>query len=58
MYEFKDNANHTFIWKSASAGLEMNDDGTFTGKITGKIKEHSEYNGRKQTVLTRVKAVA
>lgn len=58
VYEFKDSSNHTFIWKSASAGLEMAEDGTFKGRIKGTIKEHSEYNGRKQTVLTRVKAVA
>ncbi len=37
--------------------LDTNDDGIFMGKIKGKIKELNEYNGKKQTVLTRVKAV-
>ena len=56
IYEFRDNLNHVFIWKTSKV-LDTNDDGIFTGTIKGTIKELNEYNGKKQTVLTRVKAV-
>lgn len=54
VYQFTDNANHVFIWKS-SCDIPLNDEGLFKGSIKGTIKEHSEYRGIKQTVLTRVK---
>lgn len=57
IYEFKDSANHVFIWKSQKE-IQLDDGGQFRGTISGTIKEHSEYNGTKQTVLTRCKAEA
>lgn len=57
IYEFKDSANHVFTWKSQKE-IELNDDGQFYGRISGTIKAHEEYNGTKQTVLTRCKAEA
>ena len=56
VYQFTDNANHVFIWKTAN-DIPLNDDGIFNGVISGTIKEHSEYKGTKQTVLTRVKVI-
>lgn len=56
VYQFTDNANHVFIWKTAK-DIPLNDDGIFNGVISGTIKEHSEYKGTKQTVLTRVKVI-
>lgn len=45
---------HTFIWKTSKFMCdEINEGDTIT--ISGTIKEHSEYNGIKQTVLTRCK---
>lgn len=52
IYKFTDSKGNTLVWKTASGNLEE-------GKrylITGKIKDHSEYDGDKQTVLTRCKA--
>ena len=40
-----------FIWKTSSGSM---DKGSHV-KVSGKIKEHSEYKGVKQTVLTRCK---
>ena len=56
IYQFTDNANHVFIWKTAK-DIPLNDDGIFNGTISGSIKEHKEYKGTKQTVLTRVKVI-
>lgn len=56
VYQFTDNANHVFIWKTAN-DIPLNDDGIFKGTIKGTVKEHSEFNGIKQTVLTRVKVI-
>lgn len=57
IYEFKDSANHVFIWKSQKE-IQLNDGGQFRGTISGTIKAHEEYNSTKQTVLTRCKAEA
>lgn len=40
------------IWKTSTASLE---DVQNSATITGTIKEHSEYRGERQTVLTRCK---
>lgn len=40
-----------FVWKTSSGDM---DKGSHV-KVSGKIKEHSEYRGIKQTVLTRCK---
>ena len=55
IYEFKDEEGHIFIWKT-SVDVETND-GVFEGTIRATIKEHNEYNGMKQTVITRAKVV-
>lgn len=49
IYRFVDTENNIYIWKTTK-----HLDGEFT-KITGTVKELSEYNGIKQTVLTRCK---
>ena len=49
IYKFEENGN-VFIWKTSTY---LNPDKIY--KISGKIKEHSEYKGLKQTVLTRCK---
>lgn len=49
IYRFLDSENNVFIWKTTK---RLN--GEFT-EITGTVKELSEYNGIKQTVLTRCK---
>ena len=57
IYIFEDADGHQFKWNTSSGfgtSLEKED----VIKIKGTIKEHSEYNGIKQTVLTRCKLVA
>lgn len=48
-----DAENHSFVWFASSTALEVGQ--TYTIKAT--IKNHSEYKGAKQTVLTRCKVV-
>ena len=50
MYKFTDNDGNVFIWITP-CGVETDK----TMKLTGTVKEHSEFNGVKQTVLTRCK---
>ena len=51
VHNFKDAAGNILIWKtSACSGFEKD-----TLRIKGTIKAHDEYNGIKQTVLTRCK---
>lgn len=62
VFKFVDKDNHVFIWKTSSGFAADNQDridneGVYTGKIKAKIKEHSEYKGEKQTIITWVKAV-
>lgn len=51
LYKFTDENNNVCIWYS-SKGL---DDEDLVDTVTGTVKDHSEYNGVKQTVLTRCK---
>lgn len=51
VYTFKDDAGHALVWKT-SVILE---DEINEFHLKGTIKEHSEYRGIKQTVLTRCK---
>ena len=53
---FKDEAGNTLIWKTASGMKVSADKQVLT--IKGTIKNHQEYNGINQTVLTRVKVIA
>ena len=50
-YIFETKEKNTLVWRTTSAYL---DDGT-EYHITGTVKEHSEYNHVRQTVLTRCK---
>ena len=54
VYKFTDNEGHIFVWKTAT-DVNTNDDGVYTGTITGTIKAHDTYNNEKQTVVTRCK---
>lgn len=64
IYKFVDANNNVFIWKTGNDIIEndKNGDSVYiadmeTITITGTVKEHNEYNGEKQTVLTRCKVV-
>ena len=47
-----DESGNVAVWKSSSARLETG----VTYDVKGTVKEHSDYNGTAQTVLTRCKA--
>ena len=54
IHNFLDESGNKFVWKSTCyVGI---DDGE-SAQVTGTIKDHSEYKGEKQTVLTRCKIV-
>ena len=48
LYKFTDEAGNVYVWKSSKC-VEIKDGMT----VKGSVKEHSEYNGVKQTVITR-----
>lgn len=52
IYKFTDAEGNTLIWKTGKP-LHIETGNAVT--VKGTIKEHSEYNGDKQTVLTRCK---
>lgn len=59
LYAFTDSEGHHFIWKTASwpdSMTKVNEGDSIV--LKGTIKEHNEYKGCKQTVLTRCKIVA
>ena len=51
LYSFIDTEGHTYIWYASKfiANPEK------VTAISGRVKDHSEYRGIKQTVLTRCK---
>jgi len=61
IHRFVDDAGNVLIWKTSKGlyyGVEGYDDGFEKGsrcRIKGTVKEHQEYRGDKQTVLTRCK---
>lgn len=56
LYLFEDSENHVFTWKtSVGFGVDLENGTEIT--IKGTIKEHKEYKGTRQTVLTRCKMV-
>lgn len=57
IYIFEDSDGHQFKWNT-STGFSTSLEKEEVIKINATIKEHSEYNGIKQTVLTRCKLVA
>lgn len=52
IYKFADENGNTIVWKTSKA-LELNEGQQY--EVKGTIKEHNEYKGDKQTVLTRCK---
>ena len=52
IYKFADADGNTIVWKTSKA-LELDEGQQYT--VKGTIKEHNEYKGDKQTVLTRCK---
>lgn len=57
IYIFEDAEGHQFKWNTASGFANSLEEGDHI-KLNATIKEHSEYKGIKQTVLTRCKMVA
>lgn len=57
IYLFEDSDGNQFKWNTSSGFEHALDEGEKI-KINGTIKAHSEYNGIKQTVLTRCKLIA
>lgn len=53
IYEFKDANGNVIVWKSSS-GKEIPE----SGKVSGTVKAHEEYDGVKQTVILRAKITA
>lgn len=53
LYKMLDENGNDITWFASRAALK----GLNKAKIKGTIKKHSEFNGRKQTVLTRVKVI-
>lgn len=49
MHIMEDKNGNTFVWNTASKTLEVNK----TYRMKGTIKDHKEYRGVKQTILTR-----
>lgn len=54
IYKFKDAEDNIYTWKTSKYIEE--EEGEVV-KVKGTIKEHSEYRGEKQTVLTRCKII-
>lgn len=56
LYLFEDSENHVFTWRTSTGfGVDLKNGAEIT--IKGTIKEHREYKGTRQTVLTRCKMV-
>lgn len=55
VYTFEDASHNLIVWKTGK-GLDL-EAGAYA-RIAGTIKEHSEFRGEKQTVLTRCKVIA
>jgi hypothetical protein len=52
IHNFTDNSGNVYVWKTGPTDLE---DGKIYS-VKASIKDHSEYNGVKQTIITRAKA--
>lgn len=66
LMKFKDEAGNILVWFASgdTSGFEVKEDnGMFadaigkTFRIKGTVKKHEEYNGVKQTIITRVKII-
>ena len=62
LYKMVDDDGNVFIWFASSAFGKFTDDYEWVdfkaGKVKATVKEHSERDGIKQTVITRCKACA
>lgn len=56
IFIFKDPDGNKLIWKTSAGFPEAVENGKMI-KIKATVKDHSEYKGEKQTVLTRVKMI-
>jgi len=54
LHSMETDEGHSIVWFCTGTPLDKDQ----KVKIRGTVKRHSEYNGRKQTMLTRVKEVA
>lgn len=54
IHTFKDPDGNVLIWKTSSRSLSNLEEGDAV-QLTGTVKDHNEYKGEKQTVLTRCK---
>lgn len=52
IYKFNDENGNVIVWKTACRD-DLEEGNTYN--ITGTIKDHSDYKGEKQTILTRCK---
>lgn len=55
IYKFADEEGNALVWKT-SCPLDLEEGREY--EVSGKVKEHSEYKGEKQTALTRCKVTA
>lgn len=53
LYSFNDTTNNVYIWYASSPVLATDEERIVS--VKGTVKEHSSFNGIKQTVLTRCK---
>ena len=56
IHTFKDHDGNALIWKTSSTSLPNLEEGALV-QLTGTVKDHNEYKGEKQTVLTRCKVI-
>ena len=57
LYAMKDDEGHLFIWKT-TADVSLGKSIIVAGHpafLTGRIKDHTEYRGERQTIMTRCK---
>ena len=48
---FKDNNGNIFVWKTTTKSFDID----IKVQVSGTVKDHKEYDGQKQTILTRAK---
>lgn len=54
VYNFKDEAGNEITWFSK---VDLQKDAGDVFKLAATVKDHSEYNGKKQTIITRARLV-
>ena len=55
VWQIIDSEGHTYIWTTSS---NLSDDTRVAKEIVASVKEHKDYKGTKQTVITRGKVVS